>query len=101
MTPEDVDPANLTPAQMAQLRADFQSTGMSPAQAAEAADILAGMPAKIDALRADILAGMAETLSGMDEVRAELRAMHADLVARIDRMEADLAAMVQRRRPRA
>ncbi len=96
MVTHDMD-RDLTPAQMAQLCAEFQSMGMSPPQAAEAAGILAGMPAKIDRLRADMRAGMAETMGGMDGVLVGLR----DVLARMDRMEADLAAMVEHRRPRA
>ncbi|MGK7871382.1 hypothetical protein [Falsiroseomonas sp. E2-1-a20] len=35
MTAEAIDPANLTPAQMDRLRAEFQSTGMTLIQATE------------------------------------------------------------------
>jgi hypothetical protein len=93
---QDID-RDLTPADMAHLRAEFRRMGMSPVQAAQAAVILAGMPANIDGLRAHMLADTAKTMGGTDGVLAELRA----ILERMDRMEADLAAMVERRRPRA
>jgi hypothetical protein len=97
MVTQDTNPANLSPEDMAQLRAQFRRIGMSPVQAAQVAVILAGMPANIDGLRAHMLAGTAKTMGGMDGVLAELRT----ILERMDRMEADLAAMVERRRPPA
>ena len=55
MTAEDIDPEALTPEDMAQLRAEFQALGMTPANAAEAADILARMGPCCPAWRASLI----------------------------------------------
>jgi hypothetical protein len=54
MTAEDMRPEALTPEQMTQLRADFRSAGMSPAEAQEAADILVRMECATDRMGADV-----------------------------------------------
>jgi hypothetical protein len=80
MTTQDTDPEALTPAQMAQLRAEFQRMGMTPAQAAEGAAILASLGGKLDLLRADTRGALAT----------------------VDRILARIAIIAkERRRPRA
>ncbi|MGK7871165.1 hypothetical protein [Falsiroseomonas sp. E2-1-a20] len=87
MTAQDIDPANLTPADMDRLRAELQQQFMSRANAAEAADILAGM--------SDMHARVQGTLE-------RLRVDAADMRATLARIEAELASRAEGdRRPRA
>jgi hypothetical protein len=68
MTGQDTD---LSPADMAQLRAEFRRMGMSQVQAAEAAAILARLGAKLDRLGAETQ-GVLATLT---RIEARLAAM--------------------------
>jgi hypothetical protein len=80
MTMQDLDPANLTPEQITQLRADFQSTGMSPAEAEEAADTLVRMVSRPP---------------GMDCATDRMGADMRYILATLTRIEARLAEMAQ------
>jgi hypothetical protein len=72
MTGQDMVPDNaLTSEDMARLRAAFQREGMSLAQAAEGAQILAGMVGTARMLRVD----MREVLATLDRILARQAAM--------------------------
>ncbi|MGK7871274.1 hypothetical protein [Falsiroseomonas sp. E2-1-a20] len=86
MTAEDID-RGLTPAEMAQLRAEFQRMGMTLAQETEAADTLVRMAGR---------------LSGMECKMDRMLADTADMRATLTRIEARMAAAAEGGRwPRA
>jgi len=77
---------DLTPAEMARLRAEFQALGMTPANAAEAADILVRMVGRLPGAEC-----------AMDRMQADMRF----ILATLDQIEARLAEMAEGdRRPR-
>lgn len=83
MTAEDIRPEALAPEQMTQLRADFRSAGMSPAEAEEAADILVRIVSR---------------LPGMECPTGRMEADARFILATLTRIEMRLAEMAQGRR---